>query len=159
VVCEFPDVFPEDFPRLPPERDVEFVIELKPGTTPIFRRSYRMPPNERQNSRLNYKTCWKRGSLDQVRHRGDVLPFSSRRRIRHFECAWTIDPLMRLPSRTSTLFLGSISYSINLLEAEYSLRLILDRAIIRFVFDPRIYPRPHSPCGMGYLNIWSCLSD
>jgi hypothetical protein len=46
VVCEFPDIFPEDLPGLPPERDVEFVIELKPGTTPISRRSYRMPPNE-----------------------------------------------------------------------------------------------------------------
>jgi hypothetical protein len=46
VVCEFPDVFPEDLPGLPPERDVEFVIELNPGTAPISRRSYRMPPNE-----------------------------------------------------------------------------------------------------------------
>jgi hypothetical protein len=46
VVCEFPDVFPEDLPGLPPERDVEFVIELKPGTAPISRRSYQMPPNE-----------------------------------------------------------------------------------------------------------------
>jgi hypothetical protein len=40
VVCEFPDVFPEDLPGLPPERDVEFVIELKPNTAPISRRSY-----------------------------------------------------------------------------------------------------------------------
>jgi hypothetical protein len=40
VVCEFLDVFPEDLPGLPLERDVEFVIELKPGTTPISRRSY-----------------------------------------------------------------------------------------------------------------------
>jgi hypothetical protein len=40
IVCEFSDVFPEDLPRLPPERDVEFVIELKPGTTPVSRRSY-----------------------------------------------------------------------------------------------------------------------
>jgi hypothetical protein len=46
VVCKFLDVFPEDFPGLPPERDVEFVIELKPGTTPISRRSYQMLPNE-----------------------------------------------------------------------------------------------------------------
>jgi hypothetical protein len=45
-VCEFPDVFPEDLPRLPPKRDVEFVIELKPDTAPISRRSYQMPPNE-----------------------------------------------------------------------------------------------------------------
>jgi hypothetical protein len=40
VVCEFPDVFPEDLPGLPPERYVEFVIELKLGTTPLSRRSY-----------------------------------------------------------------------------------------------------------------------
>jgi hypothetical protein len=46
IVCEFLDVFPEDLPVLPTERDVEFVIELKPSTTPISRRSYRMPPNE-----------------------------------------------------------------------------------------------------------------
>jgi hypothetical protein len=46
VVREFPDVFPEDLPGLPPERDVEFVIELQPGTAPISRRSYRMPPKE-----------------------------------------------------------------------------------------------------------------
>jgi hypothetical protein len=46
VVCEFPDVFPKDLLGLPPERDVEIVIELKPGTAPISRRSYRMPPNE-----------------------------------------------------------------------------------------------------------------
>jgi hypothetical protein len=46
VVCEFPDVFPDDLPGLPPESDVEFVIELKPGTASICRRSYRMPPNE-----------------------------------------------------------------------------------------------------------------
>jgi hypothetical protein len=46
VVCKFSDVFPEDLSGLPPERDVEFVIELKPDTAPISRRSYRMPPNE-----------------------------------------------------------------------------------------------------------------
>jgi hypothetical protein len=46
IVCEFLDVFPEDLPGLPPEIDVEFVIELKPSTTPISRRSYQMPPNE-----------------------------------------------------------------------------------------------------------------
>jgi hypothetical protein len=46
VVCEFLDIFLEDMSGLPPERDVEFVIELKPGTAPISRRSYQMPPNE-----------------------------------------------------------------------------------------------------------------
>jgi hypothetical protein len=46
VACEFPDVFPDDLPGLHPDRDVEFVIELKPNTAPISRRAYRMPPKE-----------------------------------------------------------------------------------------------------------------
>ena len=35
VVCEFLNVFPEDLPGLPPDRDVEFSIELEPSTAPI----------------------------------------------------------------------------------------------------------------------------
>jgi len=37
VVSEYPDVFPEELPGMPPDRDVEFVIELQPGTAPISR--------------------------------------------------------------------------------------------------------------------------
>ena len=44
VVNEFPDVFPEEL--LPPERDIEFIIELTPGTSPIAQRPYRMNPKE-----------------------------------------------------------------------------------------------------------------
>ena len=46
VVCEYADVFSDDLPRLPPNRDIEFVIELQLGTTPISERPYRMPPKE-----------------------------------------------------------------------------------------------------------------
>ena len=46
VVCEYPDVFPDDLPGMPPDRDIEFVIELQPGTAPISKRAYRMPPKE-----------------------------------------------------------------------------------------------------------------
>jgi hypothetical protein len=46
VVCEYPDVFPDDLPGMPPDRDIEFIIELQPGTAPISKRPYRMPPNE-----------------------------------------------------------------------------------------------------------------
>jgi hypothetical protein len=42
VVCEFEDVFPEELPDLPADRDVEFVINLVPGTTPIGQSPYRM---------------------------------------------------------------------------------------------------------------------
>ncbi|WVZ76022.1 hypothetical protein U9M48_024027 [Paspalum notatum var. saurae] len=46
VVCEFLDVFPEDLPGLPPDREVEFSIELVPGTAPIYRKPYKIAPRE-----------------------------------------------------------------------------------------------------------------
>jgi hypothetical protein len=42
TVSEFPDVFPEELPGMPPDRE----IELVPGTTPIFKRPYRMAANQ-----------------------------------------------------------------------------------------------------------------
>ncbi|WVZ63572.1 hypothetical protein U9M48_013195 [Paspalum notatum var. saurae] len=46
VVCDFPNVFSEELSGLPPDRDVEFKIDLVPGTAPISRRPYRMAPDE-----------------------------------------------------------------------------------------------------------------
>jgi hypothetical protein len=42
VVRDFPDVFPEELPGMPPDREVEFVIDLLPRTAPTFKRPYRM---------------------------------------------------------------------------------------------------------------------
>jgi hypothetical protein len=42
VVNEFLDVFPEELLGMPPDRDIEFVIELKPGTAPIYKTPFRM---------------------------------------------------------------------------------------------------------------------
>ncbi|XP_070031807.1 uncharacterized protein [Nicotiana tomentosiformis] len=46
TVCYFPDIFPDDLPGLPPEREIEFPIELVPGTTPISISPYRMATAE-----------------------------------------------------------------------------------------------------------------
>jgi hypothetical protein len=46
VVRDFPDVFPEELPGMPPDREVEFVIDLLPGTTPISKWPYGMSIEE-----------------------------------------------------------------------------------------------------------------
>jgi hypothetical protein len=46
VVCEYADVFLDELPGMPPDRDIEFAIELQPETTPISKRPYWMPPTE-----------------------------------------------------------------------------------------------------------------
>nr|GFC22186.1 reverse transcriptase domain-containing protein [Tanacetum cinerariifolium] len=46
IICDFPEVFPEDLPGLPPPRQVEFRIDLIPGATPVARAPYRLAPFE-----------------------------------------------------------------------------------------------------------------
>ncbi len=46
TVCDFPDVFPEELLGLPPEREVQFEIEVMPGMDPISITPYRMAPVE-----------------------------------------------------------------------------------------------------------------
>jgi hypothetical protein len=46
TVSEYPDVFLEELPGMPPDREIEFVIELVRGTAPIFKRPYRMSTNQ-----------------------------------------------------------------------------------------------------------------
>ncbi|GJS54990.1 putative reverse transcriptase domain-containing protein [Tanacetum coccineum] len=53
VVREFPEVFPEDLPGLPPVRQVEFQIDLIPGATPVARAPYRLAPSEMQEELSN----------------------------------------------------------------------------------------------------------
>jgi hypothetical protein len=55
VVDELPDVFPGDLPGMPPDRDIEFIIELLPGTTPISKRPYRMGVNELEELKKQIK--------------------------------------------------------------------------------------------------------
>ncbi|GJX72891.1 putative reverse transcriptase domain-containing protein [Tanacetum coccineum] len=54
-VRDFPEVFPEDLPGLPPVRPVEFQIDLIPGAAPVARAPYRLAPSEMRNCR----TCKK----------------------------------------------------------------------------------------------------
>ena len=46
MVCEFPDVFPEELPGLLPDREIEFCIDVVPGTDSISMPPYRMAPIE-----------------------------------------------------------------------------------------------------------------
>ena len=63
VVDEFPDVFPDDLPGMPPDRDIEFIIELLPGTAPITKRPYRMGVNELEELKKQIKELQEKGFI------------------------------------------------------------------------------------------------
>ncbi|XP_074293257.1 uncharacterized protein LOC141620231 [Silene latifolia] len=61
VVSEIQDEFPEEIPGLPPKRDVDFYIELKPGTGPISKAPYRMGPKELEELKKQLEELLEKG--------------------------------------------------------------------------------------------------
>jgi hypothetical protein len=68
VVSEFLDVFPEELLGMPPERKVEFAIELIPGTAPISRRAYRVSGPELAELKKQ---------IDELLEKGYIRPSTS----------------------------------------------------------------------------------
>ena len=63
VVREYADVFPTDLPGLPPERDIDFAIDLEPGTRPISIPPYRMAPAELRELSVQLKDLLEKGFI------------------------------------------------------------------------------------------------
>ncbi|RVW20291.1 Retrovirus-related Pol polyprotein from transposon 17.6 [Vitis vinifera] len=63
IVREYPDVFPEDLPGLPPEREVEFTIDLVPGTGPMSKAPYRMAPVELKELKVQLQELLDKGFI------------------------------------------------------------------------------------------------
>ncbi|WVZ80215.1 hypothetical protein U9M48_027708 [Paspalum notatum var. saurae] len=68
VVCDYPDVFPDELPGMPPDRDIEFLIELLPGSASITMRQYRTAPIEHEEVKKN---------IDELLAKGYIRPNSS----------------------------------------------------------------------------------
>ena len=63
VFCEYEDVFPDELPGLPPQRVVDFGIELQPGTSPISMTLHRMAPVELQELRVQLQELLDKGFI------------------------------------------------------------------------------------------------
>ena len=68
VVSEFPDVFPEELPGMPPDRDLQFAIDLVPRTTPLYKKYCQMPSSELVELKKQ---------LDEMLQKGYIRPSSS----------------------------------------------------------------------------------
>ncbi|GJS49450.1 putative reverse transcriptase domain-containing protein [Tanacetum coccineum] len=68
VIRDFPEVFPDDLPGLPPPRQVEFKIELVPGAAPVARAPYRLAPSEMKELA---------DQLQELSEKGFIRPSSS----------------------------------------------------------------------------------
>nr|GFA02562.1 putative reverse transcriptase domain-containing protein [Tanacetum cinerariifolium] len=76
VIRDFPEVFPNDLPGLPPPRKVEFRIGLVPGAAPVARAPYWLAPSEMKELANNYKSCQKKDSFVLAHHRREHQCYS-----------------------------------------------------------------------------------
>ena len=63
VVCEYDDVFPDELPGLPMQRDVDFCIELHPTTSPISMTPHRIAPVELQELKVQIEELLDNGFI------------------------------------------------------------------------------------------------
>jgi hypothetical protein len=88
VAQEYPKVFPENLPGMPPDRDIAFIIELLPGMPPISKRPDRMPVNELVELKKQ---------IGELQSKGFIRPSSSpwehpccswKKKTKHNRCVW-----------------------------------------------------------------------
>ena len=70
VVCDYEDVFPNEIPRLPPPRDVDFHIELYPSTSPISMAPHKMASIELQELKVKIQELLGKGFIGRALHHG-----------------------------------------------------------------------------------------
>ena len=91
VVCEYVVVFLEELPGLPPQRVVDFGIELHPGTSPISMTPHRMAPVELQELRVQLQELLEKGFIRSSTSPWGAPVLFSKRRTRPFDCALITD--------------------------------------------------------------------
>ena len=63
VVKEYPDIFPEEIPGLPPKRKIDYEIELEPCARPISKPPYRMAPAELRELKIQLEDLLQKGYI------------------------------------------------------------------------------------------------
>jgi hypothetical protein len=93
VVKDFLDVFPEELPGMPPDTDVEFVIDLLPGRAPISKWTCRMSVEELKEHKKHLTELQEAGYIRPSLHLGEHQYYLYRRKKDRKRCAWIKGPL------------------------------------------------------------------
>jgi hypothetical protein len=94
VVRDFSDVFLEELPGMPPDTEVEFVIDLLPGTDPISKWTYRMSVEELKELKKHLTEWQEAGCIRSSLHLGEHRFCLYRRKMDCKGCAWIKGLLM-----------------------------------------------------------------
>lgn len=113
IIREFEDMFPKELPGLPPHRELDFTIELQPGTAPISMAPFRMALADLKELKIQLQELLDKGSSGQAHHHGEHLLRLSKRKKELYGCVLTTDNSIRQQSRIIIHCLGLTTCSIN----------------------------------------------
>ncbi|KAF5813671.1 putative nucleotidyltransferase, Ribonuclease H [Helianthus annuus] len=152
VVRDYPELFPEELPGLPPARQVEFRIDLVPGANPIARAPYRLAPSEMQELSKQLQELSDKGFI-----RPSFSPWGApvlfvKKKDGSFRMCIDYRELNKLTIKNRypylALMISLTSYRVLLAFR----RSIFVLGIINFVCMKRIFPRQHSALYMGIMS-------
>nr|GEU61086.1 hypothetical protein [Tanacetum cinerariifolium] len=158
VIHDFPEVFPEDLPGLPPPRQVEFHIDLVLGATPVARAPYRLAPSELKDLSEQLKELSEEGSsvyskidlqsgYHQIHIREEDIPITAfRTRYGHYEFQVMPFELTNAPM----VFMDLMNHVC---------KPYLDKFVIVFIDDILIYSKNKEEHGEHSKTILKLLKD
>ncbi|GJS73193.1 putative reverse transcriptase domain-containing protein [Tanacetum coccineum] len=98
IVRDFPEVFPEDLPGLPPTRPVEFQIDLIPGAAPVARAPYRLAPSEmKELSEQLQELYLQRNEREHEEHLKTILELLKEEKLYAKVSKWNFDSKIQFP--------------------------------------------------------------
>jgi hypothetical protein len=159
VVREFLDVFPDYLPEMPPERTIDFKIELQPGTAPISKASYKMSREELAELKIQLKDLLDKGFIHPNSSPWGSPALFISKKDKGLRLCVDYRSLNAITIKNKYPSHASISCLINWWEPKCSPRSIFALAIIKLKSVMKISPRWLSLLDTSFMSILSCLLD
>jgi hypothetical protein len=159
VIYEFTDVFPEDLLGMPPDRDVEFIIELQPGTAPISRRSYKMTPKELGELKEQMKELLDKGYIRPSSSPWGYLALFVKKKDQSLRLCVDYWPLNAITIKIKYPLPHIDILFDQLVGAKVFFKVDLHSSYHQIKIHPEDFLRAPSPLGMSCMSIWLCYLD
>jgi hypothetical protein len=159
MTCKFPDVFPKDLPGMPPDRYVEFTIELHPDTAPISRQPYKMTPKELVELKVQSNELLDKGYIHPSSSPWGCPALFVKKKDQSLRLCVDYQPLNTITVKNKYPLPRIDILFYQLASAKVFSKVDLCSGYHQIKICSKTFLRPLSPPGMGCMSIWLSLDS